>query len=365
MRHMTLPVRFVEHQPLSLSNCLFSLLGFLLFAGCGLVAQSHASPGATPTSDVGIACILKDARGNAVSGVPVEIRSVSGPLMRVFGPTLPDGSIAADGLAAGDYEITVANGLLFPSKHVQISGSFSTIVIQLPITLPQAQGDAHDTVSVEQLAVPQKVQETLRRAYQAWDRNDMVQSRVLALRALQLSPHYEPALTLVGMLDLAERHPADAVIEMEQAVRQNPNSPRAYLALASAYNELHRGSDALNALSIMAKLSPDSWQLYYQLGCARLGRGEYLISLTEFDRAQRLAPDDLVVVHVGKAHAFLGLRDYPAARVELETVLRKASDGPYAAESRRFVAALDSLLKKGPPLADTTTHATEAQPFAH
>jgi Flp pilus assembly protein TadD len=358
---MTFAVRFVVHQPLSVSNCLFFLLGFLVVANCGLVAQPTGSPGVAPASDVGIACILHDGRGTPVSGVSVEIRSVAGPLMRVFGPTLPDGSIAAHGLAAGAYDIRVANGLLFPAKRVQVSNSFSTVVITLPIILPQVEGAIHDTVSVEQLSVPEKVLDTLRRAYQAWDRSDLVQSRNLAVRALQLSPHYEPALTLVGMLDLAEHHPSDAVIELEQAVRDNPNAPRVYLALASAYNELHRNNDALDALSIMAKLLPDSWQLHYQLGCARLGQGEYQISLTEFDRAQRLAPEDLIVLHVGKAHALLGLRDYPAARVELETVLRKAPDGPYAAESRRFATALDSRLKNGPPVANATTQATEPQ----
>jgi tetratricopeptide (TPR) repeat protein len=286
--------------------------------------------------------------------------------MRVFGPTLPDGTIAAHGLPAGAYDITVASGLLFPAKRVQVSGSFSTVIIHLPITLPRAEGGTtRDTVSVEQLSISEKVRDTLLRAYQAWERNDFMQSRNLAVRALQLHPHYEPALTLLGMVELSEHHPADAVIELEQAVRDNPNAPRAYLALASAYNELHRNSDALDALSIMAKLSPDTWQLHYQFGCARLGLGEYQTSLTEFDRAQGLAPEELVAIHVGRAHALLGLRDYPAARAELETVLHESPDGPYAAESRRLAVTLDSRLKNAPPVANAATQTTEPQNFAH
>jgi tetratricopeptide (TPR) repeat protein len=285
--------------------------------------------------------------------------------MRVFGPTLPDGTIAAHGLPPGAYDITVAGGLLFPARRVQVSDSFSAVVIQLPITLPQGEGPIRDTVSVEQLSVPDKIRDTLRRAYQAWERNDFVQSRTLAVRVLQVHPHYEPALTLLGMLDLSEHHPADAVVELEQAVRDNPNAARVYLAIASAYNELHRNSDALDALAIMAKLSPDNWQLHFQLGCARLGQGEYQISLTEFDRAQRLAPEDATALHVGKAHALLGLHDYPAARVELEAVLSKSPNGPYAEESRRLAAAIDSRPKNTPQVANATTQASEPEPFAH
>ena len=228
------------------------------------------------------------------------------------------------------------------------------LLLKLPITLPQ--GEAGQTVSVEQLSVPEKVQETLRKAYEAWERKDIAQSRTLAIRALQLKPYYGPALTLLGILELSEGHPADAIIGLEQAVRYNPNSPRMYLALASAYNELHRNADALNALSLLSKLTPQSWQLHYENGRAYLGFGRYQAALDEFALAQKFSSQDLTVLHIGKAHAQIALRNYAAARAELETVLRKSPNGPDAAEAHKLSLALDSHAEKASVPANAAAH---------
>ena len=231
------------------------------------------------------------------------------------------------------------------------------LALQLPFTLPQVAGHGSNTVSVDQLTVPEKAREALRRAYEAWDRKDTKQSRMWAIRALQVHPYYGPALSLLGILELDEGHPADAIIGLQQALQYNPNSPRTYLALASAYNEMHNNTDALYALSIMAKLLPDSWQLHYEVGRAYLGQARFNAALEEFNRAQQSAatkvPEE---IHIGKAHALLGLRNYPAARDEFETVLRKSPNGPYAAESGQLTVLLDSQLKKPAPKPDATAH---------
>ena len=117
--------------------------------------------------------------------------------------------------------------------------------------------------------------------------------------------------------------------------------------MASAYNELHQNADALYALSFMAKLAPDGWQLHYEMGRAFLGQGRYDAAVTEFDHAQTVSRPENSIIHLGKAHALLGLGDYAGAHDELDTVLRNSPDGPFAAESRELTAVLDSHLKNG------------------
>ena len=119
-------------------------------------------------------------------------------------------------------------------------------------------------------------------------------------------------------------------------------NPAAAGALASALNTLHRNDEALDALSIMAKVSPDIWQMRYEIGRAYMGMGRYQAAMGEFNLGQIMAQQDLLVLHLGKAHAFLGLRDNAAARAELEVVLQKSPDGPLAAESRHLMSQLDS-----------------------
>lgn len=328
--------------------------GLLFAVGCGLLltlivrapAQQTNASGSRRPVDSDITCTLQDALGHPVSGIAVEVRSNAAPPMSATAPTSPDGSVSFHGLAAGTYDVTVAGGFLIPPKRVQISRPNQSVVLQLPITLPQVAGHRNETVSVDQLAVPEKAREAVYRAYAAWGRGDARQSRDMATRALQIHPYYGPALTLLGILELSEGHAADAIVELQQAVHYNPNSPRTYLALASAYNELHKNAEALDALSIAAKLVPDSWQLHYEIGRAYVGQGCYEAALDEFDRAQQSTEEERMVLHVGKAHALLGLKNYPAARAEFEIVIRKSPDGPYAAESRELTKVLDSQPKK-------------------
>jgi Flp pilus assembly protein TadD len=358
MRDSTRPVHLRGFHPRLLAPNFALLVGVLLVAAiCGTVAQEAATPGQPQNATFGITCVLKDSLGHPVSDLAIEVRSATPPLVRAASVTLPDGSITFNGLTAGLYNVTVAGAILLPPKQVQINGSRSTLELQLPITLPQVAGRRNDTVSVNQLSVPDKAQEALRKAYEAWEKNDTKQSRMQAIRALELHPYYGPALSLLGILELQEGHPADAINGLQQAVQYNPNSPRTYLALGSAYNELHQNANALYALSIMAKLLPESWQLHYEVGRAYLGQGRFQAAMDEFNRGQQIAPREVAVLHVGKAHALIGMRNYPAARAELETVIRKSPDGPYASESRELAVVLDSQLKKVPPKSDATAHA--------
>lgn len=318
----------------------FAAIPAFLVATLLLALPLAAQDPTPPATELALTCIVHDALGHPVSDVAIEIRYAVPPLMRISTRTSSDGSMTFRGLAPGSYDLTVAGGLLTPATRIQVSASSPPLLLKLPITL--SQGEAGQTISVEQLSVSEKVQDSLRKAYEAWERNDIAHSRALAVRTLQLKPYYGPALTLLGILELSEGHPADAVIGLEQAVRYNPDSPRTYLALASAYNELHRNAEALNALSLLAKLTPQSWQLHYETGRAHLGFGRYQAALDEFTLAQKSSSQDPTVLHLGRAHAQIGLRNYAAARAELETVLRKSPNGPDAAEAHKLALALDS-----------------------
>lgn len=297
-------------------------------------------------NDLAFRCIVADSSGHPLSGIPVDLRLTAPPLDRIQSSTDPDGSYTFGGLREGEYLLTVAGGLLLLPKHVWVSSTLSgPLVVRLPVTLPRPNRQGPAVVSVQQLNVPAKVRETSQKAYKAWLHSDFPQSRVLAQQALQLRPDYGPALELLGMIDFLEKQPAEAVNELVPALRQDPSSPRIYLVLASAYNELHQSSDALNVLSILSKLTPDAWQLHYEMGRAYLGQARYETAMLEFGHAQAAAQPVNSIIHLGKAHAMLGLGDYAGAREELGTVLRDSPDGPYAAESRELVAALDSRLK--------------------
>lgn len=352
------------HPPLLVIRIAF-WSSLLLSMSSGAPAQQLSPIEQRQLADLGITCILHDALGRPISAVWIEVRSVAPPLDVSTAATESDGSYKFHGLTAGAYDVTVAGGILLPRKRVQVNSSNDTVVLTLPITLPQAVAQQNATVSVEQLNIPEKAQDALRRAYDAWERGDTRQSRVLATRALQLHPYYGSALSLLGILELQDGHPADAITGLLQAVQYSPNSSRTYLALGSAYNELHQHADALHALSIMAKLVPESWQMHYEVGRAYLGQGRFDAANTEFNHAQQLAPRDPMVLHIGKAHAMLGLHNYSAARDEFEVVIRNAPNGPYAVESREMAVRLDSQLKQLSPNSQAAAQHAAPQRIEH
>jgi tetratricopeptide (TPR) repeat protein len=329
------------------SSCVAVLLAVFV---ADVPATSCAQQPSTNLADHAFHCSVTDAGGRPLSGISLELRSAVPPLEQIRSLTNSDGTFTFEGLRAGEYVLTVAGGILLPPKHVQVNGeSVATLSLQLPLAAPAVPGRDPGVISVHQLDVPPKAQEAMHKAYEAWIRDDFPQSLDFAQHALQLRPDYGPALALVGLLHLKLGHPTEAVPVLLQAVRQAPSSPGSYLVLASAYNQLHQNDDALQALSLASKLAPEDWQLHYEMGRAYVGEARFALALSEFEHAQRISGPDNPVIHLGKAHAMLGLGDYPGARDELETVARSSPNGPYAAESRELALVLDSHLKKAAP----------------
>ena len=307
-----------------------------------------------------LACVLHDLAGRPLSGVAIELRSVSPPLEKIRALTGSDGSFTFDGLREGEYIVTAAGGLVSPPQHIQIHDAQAMLALRLPIELPLIPGRTADLVSVQQLRTPTKAQQILQKAIDAWSRNDTRLGRTLTLRALQEQPDYAPALMLAGALDLQDGHPDEAIAHLLQSIQQAPDSPRAYLILASAYNQQQRNVEALDALSIAALFVSGSWQLHYETGRAYLGQGRFKNAFTEFDRAQQASAEDNMLLRLGKAHALLGSQNYEGARQELAGILEKSPNGAYSDESRKLAALIDARLKK--PAPSVAAHPANAHP---
>jgi len=311
------------------------------------------------TTDHSITCTVLDTSGRPLSDLPVEVDSVTPPREHARSFTGYDGSVTFNGLREELYAITVAGGILLPAKPFGFgTDPTQVLTLQLPISVSPSHDRTDDVVSLQQLSVPPRVERMMRQALEAWFHNDVTRSRTLAERTLQLRPDFGPAVTLIGILQVQEGHHAEGITILLQGLRNDPDSPRGYLALASAYNQLRQNNQALDALSLLAKLAPESWQLHYETGRAYLGQQRYQSALAEFNRALMLDEQNSEVIHLGRAHALLGLKDYSTARAELKIVITNSPNGPYTEEAHQLAAVLDTQLKK----ADTPVEAVTRIP---
>jgi len=328
---------------------------------CWALLAAAQAPRFAESPVYSLTCAVIDSQGHALPDLPVELLAVTPPNDHIRSQTGSDGSFTFRALHEGLYELSVAGGILLAPKRIPVGqGQPQTVTLQLPISSSDSAGHGDDVVSVEQLTVPRRIQGMMREAIDAWAHYDINQSRALAERILSERPDFGPALAVVGILDVLQGNPTKAVPTLLRALHQDWNAPRAYLALASAYDELRQNDQALDSLSLLAHVAPESWQLHYEAGRAQLGQGRYQVALKEFDRARSLDKQDNPVIHLGKAHALLGLREYDAANSEIELAIAKSPNGPYATEARELAAAITSHLKTAQSGVETAARAANA-----
>jgi tetratricopeptide (TPR) repeat protein len=118
------------------------------------------------------------------------------------------------------------------------------------------------------------------------------------------------------------------------AIHSDPNYPLAYFAMGATLNSQGEFADAQKTIEQGLKIEPTSWQGYFELGKAVLGQHDFRNALKYVVKAESLG-GVYPPIHLVKAHALLGLKDYDEAATELEQYLAKDSTGPRADEARR------------------------------
>jgi tetratricopeptide (TPR) repeat protein len=191
-----------------------------------------------------------------------------------------------------------------------------------------------DTVSLANLTVPGKAKSQLDKAQNLLDRQKTPAARAAALKAIQIYPEYAEAHGFLGMLDLLEHKPEEALDQVEKAVQIDPNSPQCLYELGTTYVVLRRYDDALRALQTSLRSAPNLWEIHYEMSKAYLGKGDFAAALRQTDNALALAPTPYFPVHLIRAHALLGLKQYTQAVAELEVYLKRQPRGEFAPEAR-------------------------------
>ena len=268
--------------------------------------------------------------GQPIADARVELEREGRPVTDTY--TNAAGAFEFDNLSGGGYHVRVTVGVDEIAEDVQVFGS-SMVNLRMPKP-PGSDIGTRDSVSVAQLKVPEKARDAYNKAQKDMSKEKLDDARRHIEEALQIAPGFSDALVLRGVLKLDSNDGTGAVADLEQAVQSDPNNAMAFLALGSAYNLQSRFQDALRVLDHGVGLSPRSWQGYFELGKAFLGQSDYAAALRQLNKAEELAPKAYAPVHLVKAHALLGMKDYQEAISELEAYLEKDPRGPQSDEAR-------------------------------
>jgi predicted Zn-dependent protease len=269
-----------------------------------------------------------------VGNARIEIRDTANGGAVAYGFTGPTGNFEVNNIPRGAYEVVATSGLSEAREEIRMDDAPVQFTLRLPHTGDSTSSPGQQTVSVQQLHVPDKAQAALRKAHDAADKGKLDEARQQIAKALTIDPKYSDALTFRGIVDLQTGNLNSAVDDLQKAIQLDNNSALAYIAMGSIYNLRNQYDDALRELDRGVALNPASWQAHYEISKAELGKGDFSTALKEVEKAQGLLGREFAPLHDVKGHALLGMKSYPDAVAEFQKYLSEDKDSPSATQIR-------------------------------
>src|SRR6266487_1261055 len=271
---------------------------------------------------------LKYAAFNSATGGAEETRRVAAEMTKQAPDYLPGWVLLAD-LAAKDKKYDEALSLLenvFSREPEYVDGR------RLQSEVLLARGDPKKAVEVlERLdqTYPDSplIKYELARAY--LKNNNVNEAKVALDRAVSLNPNYDDAVLLLAGTNLNTGHGEMVIEPMTRLLKKRPDLRSAAFLLATAYGSLDRFDDATVVLQEQARLAPQDPQPQVALGLTMRQAKRYAEARQEFEKAAKLAHNDLPVLN---QHVELDLLDkhFDAARQRIRRQFQKNPDAPVA-----------------------------------
>lgn len=143
----------------------------------------------------------------------------------------------------------------------------------------------------------------------------------LLLRARELSPHNADILNDLGLCLVRLSRAREALSTLEAAIREKPDSARPHFNKALAHEQLGELDDERRELERVVAIEPRHHQALSLLAMLAADRNDYKATRDYAGRALALSPDE-VPAKIALVSAEIGSRDFNAARLRLEALLR-------------------------------------------
>jgi tetratricopeptide (TPR) repeat protein len=288
--------------------------------------------------------VVRAQDGSPLQNAQVSLQDVNTGMRAGSTYTNSDGTFEIDNLPPGSYEVLATSGLSESRQRIQLNGGETSVDIRISAGASQSQNTG-PTVSVAEMKVPAKARNEFDKARELAAKNKLEDARKHLDSALKSYPNFADALTLRGVLDMQEQKFQAAEQDLENAIKADPSHAPAYTALGAVFSSEHRFDDALRELALGESLNPGSWQAHFEMSKARLGKRDFAAALQEITKASSLAGKDYPVLHIIKADALIGIRDYTAAIAELKTYLGKEPDGQNSLAVRQQLSQVEAFVQ--------------------
>ena len=129
---------------------------------------------------------------------------------------------------------------------------------------------------------------------------------------------------------------------LRKSLQCDPGYLDAYVELGQLLNAEKRFSEALPLLAQGVRLSPDSWQFYYQSGVAQFGLKQYSAAETQYLKAQSLNSSPPPELNVKLADIYLKENAFDKAYAKMRDYLKADPQGRFAPRIREIMKQMES-----------------------
>ena len=290
---------------------------------------------------------VRDNANQPITDARVEVRPVMSMGSSVSGYTNRSGVFEAAGLGDGAYEIVAQKGVMQSTERVEVGAGMTAMSLRLETRDPEAaQIGNNSTVSLAQYKVPKKAREEYKKADAALADRKLDDAHKHLAKALEIYPDFAEALTMRGIMNLEQKNFEAAINDLDHAIKSDSGYSMSYIAMGAAYNMTQRFDDALRVLDRGVSLAPQSWQGYFEMSKAQIGKSNYEAAIRAADKAQAFSDGRYPLVHLLKAHAMLALKQYDPAMGELQAFIDQAPKAPEAEGARTALEQVRAFVAK-------------------
>ena len=310
-----------------------------------LMAPNVPTAGCQETKGLSIQGKVRTGDGTALpSDITVRLEEAEGILVtQQFVGT--DGKFEFTNLTGALYRLVVAaKGFQTVKQDVDmhfLASRYPNIYL-IPLGKKESIPPSSPTVSASDFAASKKARKEYEKGHAALQRGKYVDAREHLEEAIAEDSCYARAHASLGVALSMQHLFAPAESSLKKAVACDSGFLEAYIQLALLLNIESKYAENEAHLQEGLRHFPSEWQLYYQLGIAERGVGQFDKAEDAYLKAQSINPAVPPEFHVKLADVLLRQKKYQKAYAEMQAYLRAAPNGSFAGETETLMKRLES-----------------------
>jgi tetratricopeptide (TPR) repeat protein len=201
--------------------------------------------------------------------------------------------------------------------------------------------EAAPAVLTDQKA-PEKARDELVKGVQALLKEKYSDARTHFEKAIAVYPCYARAQTELAIVLIPSGNFTRAESALRKSIQCDSGYHQARLVLGQLLNMQKRFGESEKTLREAIRLAPSWWELYYQLGIADFGLGEYAKAAEEYEEVLSFNPAPPSSYYARAADAYLARKTYDKAYAMMQDYLRIDPQGRFAEKIRTTIQQMEA-----------------------